>query len=219
MAVGFFDAPPTGVEQWSGGPPPAGCSFWKIAGEGRAFYTAPAHHYNCAVGSHTHSIPLPADRQAELMETVGYMVENRYIEMSEVSGIPVLEKTPAWVAYAPADSAPFEPDIVIVAARAQSAMLLFEAAVRAGAITGAAQTLGRPACAAVPLAAKTNAAAVSLGCIGNRTFTGLDGGEMYLCIPGGKWAAVVEKLEEIRSANAAMETRYRERQARFPILS
>jgi uncharacterized protein (DUF169 family) len=49
---------------------------------------------------------------------------------------------------------------------------------------------------------------ISLGCKGNRTFTGLPDEEMYVAIPGDKWEAVVEKLTEAHEANAAMGKYY-----------
>src|SRR5262249_61216460 len=65
VAVAFRDVPPAAVKQFSGSEP-SGCSFWRLAMEGRAFYPVPSDHYNCPVGSHTHNIPLPAGRAGEL---------------------------------------------------------------------------------------------------------------------------------------------------------
>jgi len=64
VAVAFLKEPPAGVEKFSGSVP-SGCSFWRVAAEGKAFYTVPSDHYNCPVGSHTHNIPLPEERQPE----------------------------------------------------------------------------------------------------------------------------------------------------------
>ena len=55
VAVAFLDAEPEGIEKFSASEP-AGCSFWRLAAEGRVFYTVPADHFNCAVGSYTHNI-------------------------------------------------------------------------------------------------------------------------------------------------------------------
>src|SRR5579862_3329328 len=88
VAIGLFDAPPPGLPKWNNGPVPAGCSFWREAQIGRSFYTTPDDHYNCAVGAYTHAIPLPMEREPELMDTVGFMVEANYISMDEVPSIP-----------------------------------------------------------------------------------------------------------------------------------
>ena len=75
IKVGFLDAPPPSLARWAGGPVAAGCVFWDRAMEGKSFYTLPADHWNCAIGSHTHKIGLPADRANELPATIGFMVE------------------------------------------------------------------------------------------------------------------------------------------------
>jgi uncharacterized protein (DUF169 family) len=182
---------------------------------GEAFYTVPADHYNCAVGSHTHSIPLPEARANELMDTVGFMVNSGYVKMEEVPGIPTLPSSPNVIAYAPVDQATFAPNVVIVAATPAQAMSIYEAALRAGATSAVMGSLGRPACAALPLAIGTGAAAISLGCKGNRTFTGLPDAEMYVCIPGDKWQGVLDHLGEILDANNTMGAHYTAHQQRF----
>ena len=63
MAVTFLDTQPEGIEKFSG-TEPAGCSFWRLAAAGRAFYTVPADHFNCAVGAYTHNVRLPPERVA-----------------------------------------------------------------------------------------------------------------------------------------------------------
>src|SRR3954471_18594776 len=116
IKVAFMDAPPANLSRWTDGPVPAGCSFWDKAMDGKAFYTLPSDHWNCAVGSYTHNIGLPADRAGELNATVGFMVETRYLDMAEAPGIPPLEREPAAVAYAPASSDAFSADVVLLAA-------------------------------------------------------------------------------------------------------
>jgi uncharacterized protein (DUF169 family) len=217
VAIGFLDSPPAGVGAWSDGPVPAGCFFWKKAQEGQTFYTIPSDHYNCAVGAYTHNIALPEERSGELEQTVGFMVGNGYIRMEEVPGIPTLPATPAVIAYAPVDSAPFVPSVVVIAAQPALAMLLYEAVLRAGAGTALINTLGRPGCAVLPLSLQTGAATFSLGCKGNRTFTGLPDEEMYLSIPGNQWAAVVEQVARIHQANQAMGDYYNQHKGQFSV--
>lgn len=214
IAIGFLEKAPEGVPQWQGSVP-AGCVFWMKAQQGQSFYTVAADHYNCAVGSYTHNIPLPAERAKELEETIGAMVSANYLAMAEVPGIPTLKETPAVVAYGPAASAGFEADVVVVACSPAQAMLLYEAAIKAGASTGLASSLGRPACAVLPLAVNSKAAALSLGCKGNRTFTGLGDGEMYVTVPADQWAAVAEKLTEAVTANETMGGYYQNKKDQF----
>ena len=212
IAIGFSDRPPAGLEKWQGGAVPAGCVFWREAMKGRSFYTVPADHYNCAVGSHTHGIGIPAP---QLEDTVKFMVSNEYIRMEEVAGIPTLEECPAYISYGPAETASFAHQLILVAAKPAAAMLIYESALRAGAGNAVANILGRPACAVLPLTSKTGLVSLSLGCMGNRTFTGLPDEELYVCIPSGHWTMVLTKSAEIGWANTTMKLFYQDRQAQF----
>lgn len=215
IAIAFFDSPPPGVPRWQGGAVPAGCVFWEKAMRGQSFYTLPADHYNCAVGSHTHKLPLPPERAHELQETVAFMARSNYVATEEVPGIPTLAGTPGAVAYGPIEGAGFRADVVLIAAKPAQAMLIYEAALKAGAGSALTNALGRPACAVLPLTTGSCETSISLGCKGNRTFTGLPDEEMYVAIPGDKWPAVAEKLAEAQEANQAMGSFYQGRKAQF----
>ncbi len=204
VAVAFRESPPAGVAALSG-TQPSGCSFWRLAASGQVFYTVPSDHYNCPVGSYTHNIPLPKEREPELVNTLTLMVNVGYLKMDEVPGIPRLAKTPAVTIYAPLAMAPVEPDAVVVSGTPGRLMLLHEAATRALAdrATHASPLLGRPTCMAIP-AAISSGVASSLGCVGNRIYTGIADDEFYSVIAGKDLAAVVAQLETITSANAAL---------------
>lgn len=201
VAVAFLDAVPQGVPAFSG-TMPSGCSFWRLASEGRAFYTVPADHFNCAVGSYTHNIPLSPAREKETEQTLGLMFQVGYIKPEEVAGIPRLPKAPGAVVYSPLGATPVTPSAVLFACKPSSAMLLNEAAIRAGA-GGATPALGRPTCMGLPLALERGTQ-MSLGCIGNRTYTGLGEDELYVIVAGKDLERVANALDEIVSANGAL---------------
>ena len=215
IKVGFLDAPPPSLARWAGGPVAAGCVFWDRAMEGKSFYTLPADHWNCAIGSHTHKIGLPPDRGNELAATIGFMVETRYLDPAEVPGIPTLDKEPAAVAYAPASSEAFKADAVLMAVTPAQSTLVFEAALKAGITGGAAGASSRPSCAILPAAAKTEVVAMSFGCRGNRTFTALGDDEMYVAIPGAHWDEFVDRLIEVQRSNLTMGNYYQAQAAKF----
>ena len=96
------------------------------------------------------------------------------------------------------------PDVVLLTVTAVQGMIVNEAVLRAGIGGAVASTLGRPSCAVLPLTMDTRQAAISLGCQGNRTFTGLADDEMYVSIPGEHWSNFVQQVAEIRQANEAM---------------
>ena len=105
VAVTFLKAPPAGVEKFEG-TMPSGCSFWRLAGDGRTFYTVPGDHYNCPIGSYTHNIALPPERAQELEQTLSLMGTLGYVKMEEVPGIPRLPEPPGAVVYAPLGDTP-----------------------------------------------------------------------------------------------------------------
>ena len=210
VAVTFLDAEPAGVSKFSG-TEPAGCSFWRLAAAGRTFYTVPADHFNCAVGAYTHNVQLPPERVQETEATLGMMFNLGYVRPEEVPGIPRLPKEPAAIVFAPLGDAPVAPSVVLFTVHTSSAMLLNEAAIRAGA-GSTLPLLGRPSCMALP-AALMHGTVTSLGCIGNRVYTGIGDDELYVTVPGAKLEAVSDALGVIASANAALEEYARGRQA------
>jgi uncharacterized protein (DUF169 family) len=201
VAVAYLDAAPNGVERFEGSEP-SGCSFWRVAADGRTFYTVPENHFNCAVGAYTHNITLSPEREQETGQTLQMMFELGYVKPEEVPQIPRLAKAPAVVVYSPLGDAPRTPDVVLFACKPRAAMLLNEAANRAGVASGA-PALGRPTCMALP-ASLQHGAILSLGCIGNRTYTGLGEDQMYFVLRGKDLAAVADALDVVIGANAAL---------------
>jgi len=201
VAVKFQQQAPEGVEQFSGSEP-SGCSFWRLAAAGRTFFTVPGDHYNCPVGSYTHGISIPGKRAGELPHVLSMMETIGYVKMEEVPGIPRLPQPPGAVVYSPLGDAPADPDVVLFAGPAEKIMILQEAAIRAG---RAAQfpVLGRPTCMALP-AAMAHGAVVSTGCIGNRVYTGLGEGELYVVVPGKDLERVATEVETVAAANGIL---------------
>jgi uncharacterized protein (DUF169 family) len=201
VAVAFLDAAPAGVEKFYG-TEPSGCSFWRLAAEGRVFYTVPENHFNCAVGAHTHNITLSPEREKESEQTLKMMFDLGYVKPEEVPQIPRLSKVPVAIVYSPLGEVPVAPDAVLFACKPSAAMLLNEAANRAGVANGA-PALGRPTCMALP-ASLQHGAILSLGCIGNRIYTGLGEDEMYFVLRGNDLTAVADALGTITSANVTL---------------
>ena len=202
VAVGFLDAAPAGLEKFEGSEP-SGCSFWRLAAAaGRSFYTVPENHLNCAVGAYTHNIPLSPAREKETEQTLQMRFDLGYVKPEEVPQIPRLAKTPSAIAYAPLRDATFEPDAVLFACKPAGAMLLQEAAGRAG-IGSGAPALGRPTCMALPATLQAGSI-LSLGCMGNRVYTGLGDDEVYFVVKGTDLEALADALQVIAGANRAL---------------
>ncbi len=186
IKIGFLKEPPPGLERWSGPAAPAGCVFWAKAMEGQAFFTLPADHYNCAIGSYTHKI-----------------------------GIPTLAETPGAIAYAPADSDAFTGDVVLLAVTPAQSTLIYEAALKAGVAEMSNAAFSRPSCAILPHTAQQGVLALSFGCRGNRTFTDLPDDEMYISLPAAKWDEIVDRLLEVHRSNLTMGNYYQAHHAKF----
>jgi uncharacterized protein (DUF169 family) len=210
VAITFTSAPPKGVRAFMG-EVPSGCSFWRIASTApagkSAFYTVPADHYNCPIGSYTHHIDLPAARAKELDDVLGIMCQLGYVKMEEVPQIP--RWSPGAIVYSRLADAPLEPDVVLFALSPGSAMLLGEAARHAGK-SSSLPPMPRPTCMAVPAAAQ-HGTTMSLACIGNRIYTEIGDGEVYMMIRGADLPAIAESLKTIVAANAALTEYHQKR--------
>jgi uncharacterized protein (DUF169 family) len=208
VAVAFREDPPPGTPPFAG-TVPSGCTFWRLAAEGRSFYTVPGDHFNCPIGSYTHNLPLPQERFRELDRTLSLMAEVGYMRMEEVPAIPHLAKSPGVVIYAPLGDTPVDPDVVLFTGRPGRVMLLQEAALRAG-VGMETPLLGRPTCMALP-AALSRGIVVSAGCIGNRVYTDLGEDELYVTVPGKHLPLIAEEARVVTAANARMSEYHRGR--------
>jgi uncharacterized protein (DUF169 family) len=209
VALSFQATAPAGIPR-VGAMAPSGCTYWKQAAEGRTFYTEAADHYGCPIGAYTHGIDLPPEQAKELEGLVGTMIHLGYLRAEEVPGIPRRTGTFGVVVYAPLAKAALEPDVILVRGDARQVMLLAEAAEAAGVGAGAG-LMGRPTCAAIPQVLNTQRSTASLGCIGNRVYTGLADDELYFALPGKDVGAVTEKLAVLVHANRELERYHRAR--------
>jgi len=209
VALALRPAAPPGIRRIEHAAP-SGCSYWRLAAEGRVFFTEASDHYHCPIGAHTHGIDLPAETARELEGLIGTMAQLQYIRMEEIPTIPQRHQSFGVAFYAPLTATPVDPDVVIVQGNPKQVMLLTEAEHAAGLPYDPAAQL-RPTCAIVPTATEAGRASLSLGCIGNRVYTGLADNELYIAIPGAQLNAVLEKLEAIVAANRTLEEFHQQR--------
>jgi uncharacterized protein (DUF169 family) len=200
IGIAFCDRPPAGVTKFTGAEP-SSCSFWRLAADGATFYTEPADHYNCPIGSYTHGIPLPPDREQELGQTLTLMSDIGYIRMEEVAHVPRVPSPPAAIVYAPLGEMPVDADVILLAGAPATMMLLHEAALRAG--SAMQPLLARPTCMAIP-ATLSGGLTSSLGCVGNRVYTGIADTAFYSVISAKDAPAIVAQLETVKRANATL---------------
>jgi uncharacterized protein (DUF169 family) len=147
---------------------------------------------------------------------IGTMVHLGYLCAEEIPFIPRRQGAFGVAIYAPLTEKMGEPDVVLVCGNAKQIMLLAEAAQAAG-IGAESGLMGRPTCAAVPEVLRKGRSAGSLGCIGNRIYTGLADDELYYALPGNQIGLVVEKLATIVNANRELDSYHRARLAANPL--
>src|SRR5216684_6265368 len=126
VAVTFRATPPAGVSRVDSAGP-SSCFYWKLAAEGRTFYTQATDHHNCPIGAYTHGVYLTGEVKKELEGVVSTMIGLGYLRGEEVPGIPRRDAPFGVAVYAPLAHADGEPDVVIIAGNARQVMLLAEA--------------------------------------------------------------------------------------------
>jgi uncharacterized protein (DUF169 family) len=198
VAISFAESIPEGTAAHPGRVP-AGCRFWEDAAAG-AFATSAAQHRLCSIGVYTHNLQPSPTQENDLIDALKIFGDLGYVRVEDLPLIPVLERRPNFVVYAPLAASPLPPDIVLLFVDANQTLVLAEATHQVE--TQNAPAMGRPACAVVPQVMNTGRAALSLGCCGARAYLdGLDGSTAIFAIPGAKLEAYIQRIEALSRAN------------------
>lgn len=214
VALTFTDQAPEGVAEVEQAMPSA-CSFWRVAESG-VFYASAAAHLNCPIGAMTMGFEMPAETMAELQGVVTMMCEAGYIDAEEPARIPTTGRAAAGIVYGPLAEIPVAPDLVLLWLTPRQAMIYNEAAGSARwNADGPMLVSGRPACAALPSALAHDRPALSFGCAGMRTFTGIREDRMLAAVPGDRVAEIADALERTGASNRTMQAFYDQRKAQF----
>lgn len=216
IAIAFVETVPPGIQTF-GEAVPAACTFWRKAEE-RVFYASAEQHYNCPIGVMTMGFPMPQIVEQELMSSVERMIGCGYLSADEPGKIPSVKKNKVGIVYGPLKDFPIGADVVLVWLTPPQGML-FSEAIKACSWTEAAPAavLGRPACAALPVALEHGQATLSFGCAGMRTFTSIHEDRLLGVIPGEKIGEFLEALGATVEANRVMQTYYDGRKAGFAL--
>jgi uncharacterized protein (DUF169 family) len=206
IAVCFADAVPPGVHGWVGRVP-AGCRFWQEAARS-VFATSPADHDLCAIGTFTHNLEATPAHEADRGAALRVFADLGYVREEDLPAIPVLGRHPRHVIYGPLADVPLAPDVVLLFATADQALVLAEAAQQSEG--GTPPALGRPACAVVPQAVNSGRTALGLGCCGARAYLDVLGPAVALyAVPGPRLAAFTARVAVLSRANALLTTFHR----------
>lgn len=201
IAVCFPGSVPASIPMHSGDAP-AGCSFWREASTA-SFATSANDHALCAVGSYTHNLEMSVTEQADLQDCLNVFSELGYATAEDLPLIPVLNRRPDHVVYAPLAKSPLPPEVVLLFGDASQALIVSEAVQQVERRNPPA--LGRPACAVIPQVANTGLAALSLGCCGARAYVDTFTSDLVICaLPGANLAAYVERIAALAAANSVL---------------
>jgi uncharacterized protein (DUF169 family) len=214
IALALVEEPPKGIDQATDRVPSA-CAFW-IRAEKGTFFARAEHHFNCPVGAMVMGFTLPDAINAELMTLVRRMCDCNYLCSDEAPKIPFVSKAKAGIVYGLLKDFPIEPDVLLFWINPKQLMIFCEAAGISNWLANAESTSsGRPACAVIPLAIEKNQTAISLGCVGMRTFTGVGDDLVLAAIPSQQASEFLGRLEITIRANATMEEFYESRRVAF----
>ncbi len=201
IAVCFPDSVPASITAHTGNAP-AGCGFWREAATA-TFATSPGDHALCAVGSYTHNLEMSDQQQTDLKDCLGVFASLGYVTAEDLPLIPVLDRRPRHILYAPLAQTPLPPEVVLLFGDAGQSLIISEAVQQVEHRIPPA--LGRPACAVIAQVANTGLAALSLGCCGARAYVDAFTPDLILCaLPGANLAAYVERIAALAGANSIL---------------
>ncbi|MGH9470679.1 MAG: DUF169 domain-containing protein [Terriglobia bacterium] len=216
IGLTFLSEPPAGVVRYPATVPTA-CAFWKAA-ETSLFYATAEDHYNCPIGAITQGFDPPSRVMQQGMALIEQMGKIRYFDPAEVQHVPTVKKPHRVIVYGPLkDFQSITPDLALIVCSPFQAMLISEAVgtVEWRGAGKEAHLFGRPACAVIPSALQEEAASASVGCMGARTFAGIEEDELLIAVPLSRLADAEQRLAAILSANAEMRDFYAGHKARF----
>lgn len=214
IALSFVETAPVGVQVFDQEVPSA-CTFWRKA-EAGVFYASAEKHFNCPIGAMTMGFDMPDSVQQQLGGFVEKMTGCGYIAAEEPGSIPSVKKSKTGIVYGPLRDFPIAPDLVLMWMTPRQAMLYGEAVGMCRWTESNHKAIfGRPACAALPVAFEQSHAALSLGCMGMRTFTEISEDRLLMVLPGEKVQEFVAALESTLMANQTMQAFYEGHKARF----
>ena len=195
---------------------PSACTFWRLAEQG-VFYAGPEDHQECPIGMMTMGFTMPLAAQQRAQELVGTMASVHYFSPAEVSALPVVDKPHNAIIYGRLDQFPINADVILCQINTEQAMLIAEALGQVNWLQGGQTAFGRPTCGVIPRTLKTHETSLSFGCVGARTYLGRPAGELILTIPAEQFASLVDNLETIVNANAALAPYHQQQKNQFAV--
>lgn len=210
VQISYLEEEPKDIVSYAG-IVPSGCTYW-AAGTGGAFYAKIADHYNCEIGAYVLGTKPEGELGSRLIETVGWMEKEGYLEVGEAFSLPRFETAPRFVCYGPLGSMRYKPDAVVMFVEPSAAMLCLESAEKGGAHPFHVPVTGRPACSIIPhILNNKEEVGISFGCSGFRTYVDNAKGKVLFAVRGDGLHDFADRLSRIARANRLVEIRNLER--------
>lgn len=198
VQITYLEERPSNVPEHPGGVPSV-CTFFAY-GTRSPFFAGLPKHEDCEIGAFVLGIPPQGAVGARLMDTIGTMQREGYLNPGEEAHVPHNEVAPRYVAYGPLGSLPFAPTGVLMFADPHGAMLATEAA-GSGPDVWTVPMNGRPMCAIMPILNQGASTAISLGCTGSRIYTEIGRDKMVVGVRGDRLEEFSQKLAKVVKAN------------------
>lgn len=197
VALAWVMERPASVPQ-TGKEAPSFCSFWRW-GEQEVFYASAEQSLGCPLGGMVAGFPLGAEREREARELMADFCEAEGEAplddvglRREIEQTARVDRKAAGLVAGPLWEMPIPPDVVLVWGTIIQAAVLQEVS---GPLMWKNNPQGavftRPSCSVLPIAMLHGKTAMSLGCIGMRTYTKMPAHLYLLAVP----AAHLEQLE------------------------
>jgi uncharacterized protein (DUF169 family) len=172
---------------------PASCVFWMEATD-HAFTTVGEDHGNCSVGRWVHGFATLDDIAAA--SDVAALFESGWVTTEDVGKVHVIQERPEGIVYGPLGESTTDPDVVVLRLNPRQMMQLSDAVPEL-------ELSGKPQCQIISKA-KAGGAAVSMGCALSRQRTGMRDDELTCAIAADSMPSIVERLESVVGADAAV---------------
>lgn len=208
-ALAWVDSRPDGMPRLEQAFPSA-CAIWRLA-ETSLFFAAAADHFNCPLGTIVMGFESPEPEAASLQDELGMMCGIDYVREEELAHVPAAPGPAAGIVYGPLGSFPLQPDLVLLWLTPRQSMIMSETCGLINWSATPAGLLGRPGCAALPVALRDGVPAQTLGCVGMRYNTGVSGELLLMAMPWATADAVYANLSRVAGVHRQMEAHYQER--------
>ncbi|MCS7117620.1 MAG: DUF169 domain-containing protein [Thaumarchaeota archaeon] len=195
VAISFKQESGKGLKRFDGSVS-ASCVFWTQALD-KSFSTVKEQHLNCSIGSVTHGFRKHEEiAPGKGCADVDYFIDLGWVSAEDISKLPTYAHESKTVSYGPLRDVDFKPDACCIFCNAEQALFLMTATQH--------MIIGKPACAALPVALNNKTTVISLGCTASRTRAGYGPDELVAFIPGEKIEEVFNSLRRVVNIERAV---------------